>query len=130
MSNPNADAYIVQGVAAHTEGTGFRWTYAHPMLRFRLPRVEHLRFVMDFAIPETTFRVTGPLTLSISLNGRPFDHPRFDHPGQQHYESEVPPDLLHADGMNLVAVDPDKLYTAPEDGVKLGFPLSRVGFVE
>jgi hypothetical protein len=130
MSNPNADAYIVQGVAAHTEGPGFRWTYAHPVLRFRLPGVERLRFVMDFALPEITFRVTGPVTLSISLNGRPFDHPRFDHPGQEHYERDVPPDYLRADAINLVAIDPDKLYTAPEDSAKLGFPLSRVGFVE
>jgi hypothetical protein len=130
MSNPNADAYIVQGIAAHTEGSGFRWAFAHPVLRFLVPRIDHPRFVMDFALPETTFRATGPVTLSISLNGRAFDHPRFDHPGQQHYEHDVPPQLLRADAINLVAIDPDKLYTAPADSVKLGFPLSRVGFVD
>ena len=85
---------------------------------------------MDFALPETTFRVTGPVTLAISLNGSPFDRPRFDHPGPQHYEHEVPAQLLRADAINLVAIDPDKLYTAPVDGVKLGFPLSRVGFLD
>lgn len=129
MSNPNADAYIVQGISGHTEGGGFRWAYVHPVLRFRLPRTDHLRLAMDFALPETTFRVTGPVTLSISLNSRLFDRPRFDHGGQQHYERDVPPDFLRADAINLVAINPDKLYTAP-DGVKLGFPLSRVGFVE
>jgi hypothetical protein len=130
MSNPNADAYIVQGIAAYTEGSGFRWAFAHPVLRFLVPRIDHPRFMMDFALPETTFRATGPVTLSISLNGRPFDRPRFDHPGQQHYEHDVAPQLLRADAINLVAIDPDKLYTSPADGVELGFPLSRVGFVD
>jgi hypothetical protein len=130
MSNPNADAYIVGGIEAHTEGSGFRWAYAHPVLRFLVPRIDHPRFVMDFALPETAFRVTGPVTLSISLNGRAFDRARFDHPGQQHYEHEVPGDFLRSNAINLVAIDPDKLYTAPADGVKLGFPLSRVGFVD
>jgi hypothetical protein len=130
MSNPNADAYIVEGIEAHTEGSGFRWAYAHPLLRFLVPRIDRPRFVMDFALPETTFRVTGPVTLSISLNGRPFDRPHFDHAGQQHYEHDVPLELLRANAINLVAIEPDKVYTAPADGVKLGFPLSRVGFVD
>jgi hypothetical protein len=130
MSNPNADAYIVQGIAAYTEGSGFRWAFAHPVLRFLVPRIDHPRFIMDFALPETTFRATGPVTLSISLNGLPFDRPRFDHPGPQHYEHDVAPQLLRAGAINLVAIDPDKLYTSAADGVKLGFPLSRVGFVD
>jgi hypothetical protein len=130
MSNPNADAYIVQGVEAQTENGGFRWAYAHPVLRFQVPRTDRLRFVMDFALPDITFQVTGPVILSISVNGRPFDHPRFDRAGQQHYERDVPPDLLRANAVNLVSIDPDKLYTAPRDGAKLGFPLSRVGFIE
>ena len=130
MSNPNADAYIVQGIGGHTEVGGFRWAFAHPVLRFRLPRTDHLRFAMDFALPETTFRVTGPVTLAISFNGRPFDRPSFERAGQKHYERDVPRDFLRADAINLVAIDPDKVYTAPQDGMKLGFPLSRVGFVE
>jgi hypothetical protein len=85
---------------------------------------------MDFALPNPTFRVTGPVTLSIAVNGRAFDHPRFEHSGQQHYERDVPAGFLHFGAINLVSIDPDKIYTAPEDGAKLGFPLSRLGFVE
>jgi hypothetical protein len=130
MTNPNADAYIVQGIGHGTEGTGYRWTFAHPVLRFRVPRVERPRFLIDFALPPATFSVTGPVTLTISFNGRLFDRPRFEQSGPQHYEREVPPGFLHVDAINQVSIDPDKVYTAPADGAKLGFPLSRVGFLE
>jgi hypothetical protein len=130
MANPNAGAYIVQGISSTTEGAGYRWAFAHPVLRFLVPRIEHLAFVMDFALPAQTFRVTGPLTLAISFNGRFFDRARFEQPGQQHYQRDVPAGFLHPDAVNLVSIDPDKVYTAPEDGAKLSFPLARVGFAE
>jgi hypothetical protein len=130
MTNPNAGAYIVQGISTATEGSGYRWAFAHPVLRFLVPRIERPKFVLDFALVAQTFLVTGPLTLTISFNGRIFDRPRFDQPGQQHYEREVPAGFLHPDAINLVSIDPDKVYTALEDGAKLSFPLARVGFAE
>ncbi|MBV8903645.1 MAG: hypothetical protein JOZ22_08420 [Acidobacteriia bacterium] len=130
MSNPNAAAYIVQGIGGNTEGSGYRWAFAHPVLRFHIPAIEHPKFILDFALPSETFRVTGPVTLTIAFNGHMFDRPRFDTAGLQHYEREVPPGLLHPDSINLVSIDPDKVYTAPADGVKLGFPLARAGFIE
>ena len=129
VANPNADAYIVQGIGAKTEGGGFRWAFAHPVLRFTVPPMDHPKFVMDFALPEPTFRVTGPLTLTFSINGRFFDQRRFAEMGQQHYEREVPAGFLRIGALNLVSIDPDKVFTA-EDGAKLGFPFSRAGFVE
>jgi hypothetical protein len=129
MANPNANAYIVQGIGDKTEGGGFRWAFAHPVLRFLVPPMDHPKFLMDFALPEPTFRVTGPVTLTFSLNGRFFDKRRFAEMGQQHYEREVPGGWLRFGALNLVSIDPDKVFTA-EDGVRLGFPLSRVGFVE
>lgn len=130
MSNPNADAYIVRGVATQTEGSGYRWAFAHPLLRFLVPSIDHPKFVMDFGLPASTFHITGSVTLSIAFNGRLFDRPQFDHSGPQHYERDVPPEFLKFGAINLVAIDPDKVYIAPEDGAKLGFPLSRVGFVD
>ncbi len=130
MSNPNAAAYIVQGIASNTEGNGYRWAFAHPVLRFVVPQIERPKFLLDFWLPDTTLRVTGPLTLSISFNGRLFDRPRFAQIGAQHYQREVPAGFLHANAINLVSIDPDKVYTAPADGAKLSFPISRVGFVE
>jgi hypothetical protein len=129
VANPNADAYIVQDIGDTTEGRGFRWAFAHPVLRFLVPPMDHPKFVIDFALPEPTFRVTGAVTLTFSLNGRFFDRRRFAEMGQQHYEHEVPDGFLRFDALNLVSIDPDKVFVA-EDGAKLSFPFSRVGFVE
>lgn len=129
VANPNADAYIVQGIGDKTEGGGFRWAFAHPVLRFLVPSMDRPKFLMDFALPEPTFRVTGPVTLTFSINGRFFDQQRFDKMGQQQYEREVPAGFLRFGALNLVSIDPDKVFRA-EDGAELGFPFSRAGFVE
>jgi hypothetical protein len=76
MSDPNADAYLVKDVADHGPGT-WRWVYDHPVLRFHVPDVPRLKFTMDFAIPERTFRETGPVTLTLRLNGTVFGSASF-----------------------------------------------------
>ena len=129
VANPNAAAYIVKDVGGKTEGGGFRWAFAHPVLRFIVPPMDHAKFVMDFALPEPTFRVTGPVTLTFSLNGRLLDKQRFAEMGQHHYEHEVADGFLRFGAVNLVSIEPDKVFVA-DDGAKLSFPFSRVGFVE
>jgi hypothetical protein len=129
VANPNADAYIVKGIGDKTESGGFRWAFAHPVLRFLVPPMDHPKFLMDFALPEPTFRVTGPVTLTFAINGRFFDKRRFVEMGQQHYEREVPDGFLMFSSVNLVSIDPDKVFVAG-DGAKLGFPFLRAGFVE
>jgi hypothetical protein len=129
VANPNADAYIVKDIGGKTEGRGFRWAFGHPVLRFFVPPMDHPKFLMDFALPEPTFRITGAVTLAFSLNGRLFDKQRFARMGQQHYEHEVPDGLLRFGAVNLVSIDPDRVFVA-EDGAKLSFPFSRAGFVE
>jgi len=129
VANRNAAAYIVKDVGGKTEGGGFRWAFAHPVLRFLVPPMDHPKFVLDFALPEPTFRVTGPVTLTFSLNGRFLDKQRFAEMGQQHYEHEVADGFLRFGSINLVSIDPDKVFVA-DDGAKLSFPFSRVGFIE
>jgi hypothetical protein len=130
MTDSNASAYIVQGIGRDTEGTGYRWTFEHPVLRFFVPRMDQPKFVMDFALSRRTFRTTGPVTLTFTLNGKAFDRKTWQLPGQQHYEYEVPVEFFRWEAVNLVAIDPDKVWTSPDDGAKLGFVVSRVGFVE
>jgi hypothetical protein len=128
MSDPNADAYLVKDVADHGPGT-WRWVYDHPVLRFRVPDAPRLKFTLDFAIPERTFRETGPVTLTLRLNGTRFARQLFDHPGELHYSADVPANLLRR-GENQVAIDPDPVWVSKADGGHLGFILSRAGFTE
>ena len=129
MADADADLYFVQGVAAHGPGT-WRWTYEHPVLRFLLPESKRLQFTMDFTLPESTFRDTGPVTLSISINGNPLDQVRCENAGQQTYTHTVPAELLRANAINLVAIDARPIWISHSDNERLGFILSRAGFTE
>ena len=128
MSDPNAASYLVGGFRDQSEGP-WRWTHEHPVLRFYLPRVPRLRFVMDLAFPDQTFAQTGPVNVTIRVNGKEFDRVRYTKPGREEYSREVAWQWLHADGVNTVALEPDKVATGP-GGERLGFVLTRAGFVE
>jgi hypothetical protein len=129
MADPNADAYLVKDVADQGPGT-WRWVYEHPVLRFLVPDVPRLKFAMDFAIPERTLRETGPVTLTFTVNGKLLDRLRCEKSGEQHYAHDVPPGMLRAGAINLVAIDPVPVWVSKADGGRLGFILSRAGFTE
>jgi hypothetical protein len=129
MADPNADAYLVKDVATEGPGT-WRWAYDHPVLRFLVPEVPELKFAMDFAIPARTMRDTGPVTLTVTINGKVLDRVRCETPGEQHYAHEVPAGMLRPGAINLVGIDPDPVWVSKADGGRLGFILSRAGFTE
>jgi hypothetical protein len=128
MSDPDAGAYIVGGFRNQSEGT-WRWTHDHPVLQFYLPRVPRLRFLMDLTFPDQAFAQTGPVELTIRLNGKEFDRVRYTKPGSQEYTKDTPWEWLRPDAVNTVAVEPDKTAPGP-GGERLGFVLTRAGFVE
>jgi len=149
MSDPNADAYIVGGFRSQSEGS-WRWTHEHPILQFYVPfrallnrpepvageiryqpitSAPPLRLLMDLTFPDQTFAQTGPVELTIRLNGKDFDRVRYTKPGSQEYIKDTPWEWLHPDAVNTVALDPDKTAAGP-DGERLGFVLTRAGFVE
>ncbi len=130
MSAPNAEAHFVRDVSRTLEGGAWRWVFEHPEFIFRLPSTRHLRFSMDFAIPEMTFRQRGPVTISIFINGHLLDKTRYERGGQLHFEKPVPPEWLRTDIDNVVAMEIDKPWIAPEDGKKLGFILTGAGFIQ
>jgi len=129
MSDPHADLYLVRDFQDHGPGT-WRWAYSRPALRFFVPDVPRLKFIMDFAIPERTFRDTGPVTFTLRINGAFFDRQRFDSPGELHYSNAVPAGLLRPNAENRVEIDPDPVWVSKADGGRLGFILSRAGFTE
>jgi len=129
MSDPHADACIVDGFREKSEGQ-WRWTLDHPVLRFWLPPVPEARFVMEFAFPEQTFRQTGPVTLTFAINGKTFDRVRYSRPGAQKYTRTIPAAMLLPGSVNTVAINPDKCASRSESGERLGFVLTSAGFVD
>ena len=129
MSDPDVDQYLVKDVSRASLGTPWRWTFRRPELRFRLESIDGLRFTMDFAVPPKTFRETGPVTLAVFINGKPFHTIRCIKPDQLHFEEPVPKSFLKEGAVNFVAIEPDKVWVSKEDGVALGFVLTSAGFV-
>ena len=128
MSQADADNYLVRDFAGREAGT-WRWALSHPEMRFYAPS-SRVRFAMDFSLPERMFRETGPVTLTLRINGEVFDRQRYEKGGEQHYLHEVPPALVRANAINLIAIDPDPVWVSKADGGRLGFILARAGFTE
>lgn len=130
MSDPAAADYIVSDIADGVEAGSWRWARQRPTLRFRLLPAKGLKFVMDFAIADVTFEKTGPVTVSILINGNLLDRMRCESPGARHFEKRVPEEWLKAGEDTTVTAEVDKVWVAPKDGVKLGFILTRAGFLQ
>jgi hypothetical protein len=128
MSDRNAALYLVRGFRPADPGTPDRWADQHSQMRFFLLSVDRLKFAMEFALPEATFKTTGPVTLSFAINGHLLDSVRFDHPGQLEFTRAVPADSLRANQQNVVSIDADKVWIS-EDGARLSFVLGSAGFV-
>ncbi|MEK7405544.1 MAG: hypothetical protein AAB225_10590 [Acidobacteriota bacterium] len=130
MSEADADVHFVSGISDTTEAATWRWTGPRAELIFRLTTTGHLRFAMDFAIPEMTFKQRGPVAISISINGRLLDKLRYEKGGQFHFEKPAPFDWLRTDAYNFVTLEIDKPWVSPDDGARLGIILTSAGFVQ
>lgn len=130
MGGPNPDEHIVRDILAGDPGSVWRWTGKRPELRFQLAFTNDLRFVMDFAVPETTFPQRGPVTISFFVNGNLLDKVRCEKPGEVHFDQPVPAAWLRAHAPTFVAAEIDRVWVAPDDGAQLGFVLTRAGFVQ
>ncbi len=128
LAENNAEAYIVHDVNRGAEGDLWRWTRKRPEMRFYLENIDHLQFSADWSIADTTFKDTGPVTVSIFINGNLLDKVPCDRPGEKHFSKPVPESFLRANTMNFAALEIDKMWTSPTDGVQLGFILIRAGF--
>src|SRR5260370_21790690 len=124
----SAHARILQDVDNQPGAKGPVWTYQHPAFSFALKRTENLDFYMRFSVHSRTFADTGPVTLSIFVNGKMIDHPRIDAPGEREYSYPVPSILLQMKNPVIVQIDVDPVW--PSDGTKLGILLWAMGFAQ
>jgi hypothetical protein len=130
LGDPDADSYIVRDVVEGGEGDSWRWTRKRPELRFALESVDNLTFKADFSLAEATIKETGPVTVSVFINGQLLGGVHCEKSGDQYFEKRVPAGMLRANATNLVALEVDKVYVAKADGAILGMILSRVGFAK
>jgi hypothetical protein len=126
MDEPVADDYLVRDISPER---GFRrWAFSHPELRFRLQDVSHLIFTAEFAIPEVTYKVTGPVTVSYAVNGLNLGSLRCDHAGDFKLEKRVPDGLIVPGKFVRVTFEANPRWISPDDGAQLSFLLRSAGF--
>lgn len=128
MDDPAADDYLVHDISPQR---GFRrWAFTHPELRFRLKDVRRLIFTAEFAIPEVTYKVTGPVTVSYAVNGRTLGAIRCDHAGDFRLAKQVPDGLVEPDKFVRVTFEANPRWISPSDGAQLSFLLRSAGFTQ
>jgi hypothetical protein len=126
MDDPQVDDYLVNDISPER---GFRrWAFVRPELRFRLKDVSHLIFTAEFAIPEVTYKVTGPVNVSVAVNGRTLGSIRCAHAGDFRLEKPVPDGLVEPDKPVRVIFEANPRWISPEDGAQLSFLLRSAGF--
>jgi hypothetical protein len=128
MSSPGASWHIVKDIDAGEPGAQWRWTKQNPTVKILAVTTEDLKLSADFTLWDVAFRETGPVELTFTVNGRTLDKIRYGTPGEKHFEKVIPAEWLATDVESTISIAIDKLYTAPQDGAKFGFILSRIGF--
>ncbi len=126
----NAREYVVKDISAGPEDAPWRWTFEHPELRFALNTTRGLRFTADIGVTDGILRQTGPIVISVRVNGRLLGQVRAATPGDRHFEKAVPTEWLRTGEYTRVQVEADKVFVSATDGAKLGFTFYRAGFVE
>ena len=128
MNDADAEAHFVQDIGLKLEGGQWRWAQRRPTVKILLVKTQGLKFTSDFTLYKDCMQQTGPVTITFRVGGHVLDQVRYQQPGYQHFEKPVDPGWLQTSTETLVSEEIDKLYVSPEDGVKLGFILTNMGF--
>ena len=130
MSDATASNNIIGDINESIECSSWRWTKRKPTMRFQLKRVKDQVFKADLSIADQTIKDTGPVTITFVVNDHELARVTYTKAGHQPFEKAVPAEWLHAVGDNIVSMEIDKMWTAPADGVELGYILASAGFLE
>lgn len=129
MADADAESHFIQDISAELEGDTWRWTGKRPTIRLNPPSKQKLEYAIDFAIADSTFQQTGPVTLSLFVNDHLLDRVRYASPGPRRIEKPVPAEWLKADEDATLAAEIDKVWKpAQPGGTPLGFILVALGF--
>jgi hypothetical protein len=127
MGDVMAEDYIVRDISS--ERGLFRWAYLHPELRFRILEDRKLKFAAEIAVPEATFKDTGPVTIKILIAGNPLATLRCPRADKYRIEKPVPPEWLGTGKVVHVTFETEPRWVSPLDGVQLSFLLYSAGFI-
>ena len=126
MDDPQASEFLVKDISPASDFR--RWAFIHPELRFRVRETGRLIFTTELTVPEVTYKVTGPVTVTYSVNGRALGTLRCDHAGDYKIEKPVPEGLVEPGKFISVTFEAHPRWVSPEDRAELSFLLRSAGF--
>jgi hypothetical protein len=125
LAEPGAKAHVARGMV---DGADL-WSFNRVVLFFRVEKRENVKFKLRFDVNPAVFSHTGPVTVSVSVNGRRLGQATYDSTGEHTFEQPVPVEWFGGESLAAVDVRTDKYYLSPLDGAKLGLWLYEAGFV-
>lgn len=128
FGDPDQAGFVLRDIGP---GDGQAWTFAHPELRFWVRPRPGLRFSLVIRLVQRTLRDTGPVTITIKVNGHPLGSIHADHDGEYHFDQPVPADWIQIGEPVNVSMEANHLWVdpaGPPDGVRLGFLIVEAGF--
>ncbi len=129
VADSDSVAHFVQDIAGGGPAP-WKWTNQKPTVKVTPRTNQGLRYVIDFSLPEVTFKVTGPVTLSFLVNDHVLERVPYKAAGEYHFEKAVPPEWVEPLKDTMLAAEIDKVWVSPMDGARLGFILTRIGLTQ
>jgi hypothetical protein len=129
MSDADAQTHFVQDITSIATSS-WRWTGKKPTVRVKARTGENLRYTIDFVLPEPNFRETGPVNIAFLVNDRVLDRVHYGSAGDQHFEKPIPKGWVTAGQDITVGAEVDKTTVDPQQGLKLGMVLVRIGITQ
>jgi hypothetical protein len=129
MNGLDAKFAVLAGVDGAGTGTGRKWTDDTARFQFRVSDLSASDLYLRYAVPEVTFRQTGPVRVSIDVNGKPFDSFLRTAPGDGEFRHPADGILAKPFEPFIVSIRINPPYVAKDDNAKLGILLDEIGFV-
>ena len=129
MMDADAEKHILSDISG-PPGAKWRWTGKRPTVQVKFGDRLSLDFVMDFVLMEDAMKDTGPVTVSFVVNDHKLDSVLYSEPGVLHFEKPIPEEWLVRGKEAVLEAEIDKMWTAPQDGAKLGMILVAAGLRE
>lgn len=128
MNHPEAPFSIVEGVRDAGYDWGFKWTLDHARFQLIAGDLTHTDFFLRYAMDPRTLRDRGPVAITITIDGKPFDSFVESIEGvhlHRHSADELTSQSIRVLDVTLTVEPP---WISP-DGAKLGIFLDAIGFV-
>src|SRR5208283_3852059 len=115
MTDIEAPEHVVADIS-DLLAANWRWTGRRPMVRLDVPARQELgpaplKYHIEFAIPEVSFRVTGPVTLTFLVNEHVLDRKQYAAVGLYEFEKDIPAEWISRGDATLGA-EIDKTFVA------------------